>query len=668
MLRCAEEIMLLLLNEELGDITPSFPLRSLDVVLAGAVLMDLALENRIDTDLEHLTVVDSTPLEDDLLDPTLADITRATGRTTPAFWIAHVAKQGHDVRDKVLARLVKRGILEVEGDGLVFLSRRVSHSRRYPSIDGRAREEVRLRIMRVLFSEEIPDPRDIVLICLADACGVFEAILSGSERAEVQDRIEVVRKLDLIGQAVTQAVRNVEPTSRPAPRQRKEIPEAPGLPLIGNVWSLLSGFRAFLMKSYRTLGPIFRVRAFNRRFIVLVGLEANRFMARDQRHLRSYEMWLPFTTGLGATHILGGMDGPEHVRMRRAYMEHYSQRLLKTRTDEAVRIMRNGIAEWPADKAVSVQYAFQRIVTAQLGGLIINAAPGERVDGVIFFFETLLKVYFSRQYPGWATSLPRFRRARKQMEELVRNILADHAPENRRNRDPDFIDDILELNRTDPHLMPETNFLLEVLGAFIVGLDTVSNICAFMSYELLKSPDLCARVTAEADTLFERGIPSLNDLRHMDVTHRVAMETLRMYPLAPVLPRTVANSFEFEDYHVPAGEHVLIGYTVPHLMSEYFPDPDRFDIDRYTAERAEHRQVGAYAPFGVGPHRCLGSSLAEALVALNIGILVHETELVLDPPDYTLKLNYLPVVHPHRSFKFRVVRRRAESREVSRVS
>ena len=663
MLRFAEEIVLLLLDDECGDITPSFAPRSLDVVLAGAVLMELALEDRIDTDLAHLTVVDPTPLDDALLDPTLADIARTAETHDPGFWIARTAERGQAIRDAVLARLAERGILEAEGDGPpVFLSRRVSRARRYPNVEGHAAEEVRLRIMRVLFSEEIPDPRDVVLICLADACGIFEAILSASERAEVQERIETVRKLDLIGQAVTQAVRNVESTSRPVPRRRKEIPEAPGLPLIGNVWSLLSGFRAFLMKSYRTLGPIFRVRAFNRRFIVLVGPEANRFMARDQRHLRSYEMWLPFTTGLGVTHILSGMDGTEHVRMRRAHTEHYSQRLLKTRTDEAVRIMRNGIAEWPADKAVSVQYAFQRIVTAQLGGLIINAAPGDRLDDVIIFFETLLKVYFSRQYPGWATSLPRFRRARKQMEELVRKILADHAPGNRRNRAPDFIDDILELNRTDPHLMPETNSLVDVLAAFMVGLDTVSNICAFMSYELLKSPELCARVTAEADALFERGIPSLNDLRDIDVTHRVAMETLRLYPLAPVLPRTVANSFEFEGYHVPAGESVLIGFTVSHLMSEYFPDPTRFDIERYTPERAEHRQAGAYAPFGVGPHRCLGSGLAEALIAINIGLLVHETELVLDPPDYELKLKYLPVLHPHPSFKFRVVRRRTASR------
>ncbi len=657
MLRFAEEILLLLFDEENGAIRSAFPSRSLDIVLAGAVLMDLALEDRIDTDLEHLTVVNETPLEDDLLDPTLADIARATQRESPAFWLAQTARRGPEIRDTALARLVERGILEAEGDGPMFLSRRVSRARRYPSIDGKATEEVRLRIMRVLFSEEIPDPHDIVLICLADACGIFDAILSKSERAEVEQRLEVVRKLDLIGQALTQAIRTIEPPPPPASRRHKAIPQAPGLPLIGNAFGMVRDLRAFLMKQYRTFGPVFRIRALNRRFIVLAGPEANRFVERDNRHFRSYEAWLPFTTGLGASHLLVGMDGPEHIRMRRAHADHYSRKLMKNRTDEAVRIMQDQIAEWPLDTAIPAQYAFQRIVTAQLGRLIINAEPGEYLDDIIFFFQTLLKIYFSRQLPRWAMSLPRFRRASGRMEELARKILADHAPEHRHTRPPDFIDDVLELNRTDPHFMPETNLLLTVLEAFMVGLDTVSTLCAFMSYELLKHPDLLAQVTAEADTLFERGSPDPNEVRRMEVLHRVALETLRLYPLAPVVPRTVANAFEFEDYHIPAGEHVLVGFTLPHLMPEYFPDPQRFDIDRYTPERAEHRQAGVYAPFGVGTHRCLGNSLAEVLIALNIATLVHDTELALAPPDYTLKLTHLPVTRPARSFKFRVTRR-----------
>lgn len=452
MLRFSEEIILLLLNEERGALITSLPPRSLDIILAGAVLMDLALEGRIDTDLTQLSVVDATPLDDDLLDPTLADIAQSSETRAVSFWLTTIAKRGNEIRDRTIARLVTRRILEAEGDALIFLTRAVSRSRHYPSIDGEVTEEVKLRLMRVLFSEEIPDPRDIVLICLADVSGIFEATLSKAERDEVQDRLEVVRKMDLIGRAVTQAIRELEPSATPAPPQRlREIPQAPGLPLVGNAVSMVRDLHAFLIQQYRTLGPIFRVRALNRRFIVMVGPEANRFVARDTGHLRTYESWLPLNTDLGATHLLVAMDGSEHIRMRRMHIDHYSRKLMENRTDEAVRIMREEMATWPSDKGLPVQYAFQRIVTTQLGKLITNMDAREYLDDFIFFFQTLLKVHFSQQLPHWVVHLPRFRRAHRQMKELAQKILADHAPERRHTRPPDFIDEVLELNRTDPH-------------------------------------------------------------------------------------------------------------------------------------------------------------------------------------------------------------------------
>ena len=137
MLRFAEEILLLLLDEERGDIASGLSPHSLNIALAGAVLMDLALADRIDTDLEQIIVVDSTPLEDDLLDPTLADIAQEPHGRDAGFWLAHTARRGDEIRDRAFARLVERSILEAEAEGLFFLSRLVSRSRRYPTIAGK---------------------------------------------------------------------------------------------------------------------------------------------------------------------------------------------------------------------------------------------------------------------------------------------------------------------------------------------------------------------------------------------------------------------------------------------------------------------------------------------------------------------------------------------------
>ncbi len=204
MLRFAEEVVLLLLNDGDGRFSP-VPKRSVDYALAGAVLMDLALENRIDTDLEKLVLLDAEPFGDSLLDPTLADIAALEERDA-RFWVERTAGRADTLREDALARLVSQGILESRDDRFLWVFR----SRRYPAIDGQAEREVKLRIMGVLFSDEIPGPRDVVIICLADACGIFKGLLSQHELNLASSRIEQVRKLDLIGQAVSQAIIDLE--------------------------------------------------------------------------------------------------------------------------------------------------------------------------------------------------------------------------------------------------------------------------------------------------------------------------------------------------------------------------------------------------------------------------------------------------------------------------
>jgi len=204
MLRFAEEIVLLTLRDDDGKFEP-VPVMSMQHALAAAVLMDLALENRIDTDPENLVLIDATPVGDSLIDPTLEKI--AAGEQHDArYWVEQTARDADQIRDEALARLVERGILEQHDERFLWVFR----SRRYPVVDGTEEREVKLRILGVLLSDEIPDPRDIVIICLADAGQLPLRQEQVQDAAGVRDRIEQVRKLDLIGQAMAEAIRDIE--------------------------------------------------------------------------------------------------------------------------------------------------------------------------------------------------------------------------------------------------------------------------------------------------------------------------------------------------------------------------------------------------------------------------------------------------------------------------
>ena len=207
MLRFVEEIILLLLRDDGRFVNVSS--WTMDYAIAGGVLMDLAMENRIDTDLNSLVLIDATPVGDSLLDPTLAEIaarTEAGEKYDARFWVTHTSRNAAAIREEALHRLMVRGILERQDDRFLWVFR----SRRYPAIDGRAEREVKLRIMGVLFSDEIPDPRDVMLICLADACDIFKELLSRHELTTASDRIAQVRRLDLIGQAMSRAILDIE--------------------------------------------------------------------------------------------------------------------------------------------------------------------------------------------------------------------------------------------------------------------------------------------------------------------------------------------------------------------------------------------------------------------------------------------------------------------------
>ena len=211
MLTFYEEIMVLLLHDENGTFLPVSE-HTLNRALTGAVLMDLAFANRIDTDPERLVVIDSSPTGDALLDRTLARIASEESAANGRAWIETLsaeeasAEQAGTIRAAALDKLVKRGVLERREEKFLWVFR----SRRYPTIDGKVEQEAKKRIADVLFSDEIPDPRDVALICLVDSCNILHTIFSKREIDRAEPRIEQLRKMDLIGREMAGAIADIE--------------------------------------------------------------------------------------------------------------------------------------------------------------------------------------------------------------------------------------------------------------------------------------------------------------------------------------------------------------------------------------------------------------------------------------------------------------------------
>ena len=200
MMRFAEEFLLLLRDED-GALSraPEWLVR---YALGASVLMDLALENRIDTDARRLFLIDSSPVGDALLDPMLSEIAQ-TGREHDAlYWVEHATHHADEIRETALARLVDNGVLRLSDDRVL----RIFGTRLYPLADEGAERDLIRRIRETLLSDAIPNPRDIVIVTLADGCGLIGHILSAEELSGAAGRIELVRNLELIGRTFLDAL------------------------------------------------------------------------------------------------------------------------------------------------------------------------------------------------------------------------------------------------------------------------------------------------------------------------------------------------------------------------------------------------------------------------------------------------------------------------------
>ena len=121
--------------------------------------------------------------------------------------------------------------------------------------------------------------------------------------------------------------------------------------------------------------------------------------------------------------------------------------------------------------------------------------------------------------------------------------------------------------------------------------------------------------------------------------------------------RNVMNVCVFDGYELPLGERLHIAPTATHYMRDIFPDPYKFDIDRYLPPRHEHRSPG-YAPYGLGTHMCLGTRWMELQLAVNLLLLAHYFRLEMSPANFKLKFNPFPSLKPSKKLKFVIAEQR----------
>jgi cytochrome P450 len=150
----------------------------------------------------------------------------------------------------------------------------------------------------------------------------------------------------------------------------------------------------------------------------------------------------------------------------------------------------------------------------------------------------------------------------------------------------------------------------EALTLFLAGHETTANALTWTWYLLSQNPEAEAKLDAEVDRVLEGRAPTFDDLPRLRYLEMVFSEAMRLYPPAWAIGRRTKLDYTIGEYTLPAQSIVLMSPYVVQRDARWFPDPLRFDPERWRPEEVEKRPKFSYFPFGGGARVCIGERFA----------------------------------------------------------
>jgi cytochrome P450 len=219
--------------------------------------------------------------------------------------------------------------------------------------------------------------------------------------------------------------------------------------------------------------------------------------------------------------------------------------------------------------------------------------------------------------PGtpWAKGL----KARAFLEEFFRShIAAKRRDGATSNEQRDLFAQLCRARSEDGHGFSDDDIVNHMIFLLMAAHDTTTITMSSMAYHLATHPEWQERAREES---LAAGDADYDGILGLDVLDRVMKESMRLCSPVPSLPRVAVRDAEIGGFHVPAGSFVTVSPYLNHYLPELWPDPTRFDPDRFAPERREDRSHRlAFEPFGAGVHKCIGMHFA----GMQVRAIFHE--------------------------------------------
>ncbi len=404
-----------------------------------------------------------------------------------------------------------------------------------------------------------------------------------------------------------------------------KLPPGPkGYPVVGNVFEPRGDSITYLTKSAREYGDIvfFRFLGVPACYVnrpeyiesILVTQSNNFVKSKDYRAMRRV---------LGNGLLLS--EGEFWRRQRKLIQPAFYQERIGAYAATMVSYTERMLETWTDRQKVDIHEAMMRLTLGIVAKTLFDAdvsREAEDVDAAL----TVLMGKFLRQagmallLPAWVP-LPTSRilqRAVGRLDKVIYGIIEQRRASGQMSGD--LLSVFLQARDDQGVGMTDRQLHDEIMTLFLAGHETTANVLSWTWYLLGQNPQTEGKLLEELGRVLGGRIPTPADLPRLVYTDTVLRESMRLYPPVWVIGRRALAPFRLGGYDIPADTNMLISQLIMHRDPRYFPEPERFDPDRWSANDPRGASIPrfAYLPFGGGPRVCIGAGFAmmEAVLLL----------------------------------------------------
>src|ERR1700732_2337273 len=350
-------------------------------------------------------------------------------------------------------------------------------------------------------------------------------------------------------------------------------------------------------------------------------------------------------------------------RQRKLVQPAFHQGRIAAYAEVMVAYTERMVASWKHGQGLDVHEAMMRLTLDIVAKTLFDTDVSREAEDVGAALQVLMSKFFRQA--GFALLLPSFipipttrrlRRAVGQLDKVIYEIIR------RRRTGGGSSDDLLSvlLRAQDDEGLGMTDRQLhdEIMTLFLAGHETTANALSWTWLLLGQHPEIEEKLVEELRRVLAGRAPTAADLPRLTYTDRVLREAMRLYPPVWVIGRRALAPFQMGEYELPAETNVLMSQLITHRDRRYFPEPERFDPDRWRADDPRFVSLPrfAYFPFGGGPRVCIGAGFAMMEAVLLLATIAQQFRIEIAPgqvvkvqPTVTLRpRNGIPVTLKRR--------------------